>query len=40
MAFNVRAGPLRLSRNTQFEGAICTDKLKGQKGVHFGCPLP
>ncbi len=40
MAFNVPAGPLQLSRNAEFDGAICADKLKGQKGVHLGCPLP
>jgi hypothetical protein len=38
--FSVPAGPFQLSRMSTFDGAVCAQKIKGQKAVHFGCPLP
>ncbi|MEO6026085.1 MAG: hypothetical protein ABIR79_04390 [Candidatus Binatia bacterium] len=40
MAFSAPAGPFQLSRTSTFDGAVCAQKIKGQKAVHFGCPLP
>jgi hypothetical protein len=40
MAFNTPAGVFQLSRTSTFDGAVCAQKIKGQKLVHFGCPLP
>jgi hypothetical protein len=39
-SFDVPAGPFQLSRMSSFDGAVCAQKIKGQKLVHFGCPLP
>ena len=39
-SFDVPAGQFQLSRLSTFDGAVCAQKIKGQKLVHFGCPLP
>ena len=40
MAFNAPNGVFQLARTSTFDGAVCAQKIKGQKAVHFGCPLP
>jgi hypothetical protein len=40
MTFNAPAGAFQLARMSTFDGAVCAQKIKGQKLVHFGCPLP
>jgi len=39
-ALSAPAGPFQLSRMSTFDGAACALKIKAQKAVHFGCPLP
>ena len=30
----------QLDRAATFDGAVCAQKIKGDRAVHFGCPLP
>ena len=38
MAFSA-GGQMALARFVQFDGPMCAQKIKGQKGLQFGCPL-
>jgi hypothetical protein len=40
MSFDAPAGAFQLARKSTFDGAVCAQKIKAQKLVRFGCPLP
>ena len=33
-------GAFQLDRAATFDGAVCAQKVKGDRAVHFGCALP
>jgi hypothetical protein len=40
MAISSPNGGFQLDRAATFDGAVCAQKIKGDRAVHFGCPLP
>ena len=40
VAISAPDGALQLDRRATFDGAVCAQKIKGSRAVHFGCALP
>jgi hypothetical protein len=40
MSISAANGGFQLDRAASFDGAVCAQKVKGDRAVHFGCPLP